>query len=125
MHVIAQTRPEPTALPGIAHATWAGADLGLTELSVWRQTMAPGCATPPHSHDCDEVVLCLGGIGELHIEGRVQRFGPDSTIVLPKGAVHQLFSVGPEPLETLGIFATTPVGTFLPEGEAIALPWRS
>ena len=30
MSVIEQTAPQPTPIPGIAHATWAGRDDGLT-----------------------------------------------------------------------------------------------
>ena len=123
MYVMEQPRMEPAAIPGIAHATLASAANGLAQLSVWRQIMAPGGATPPHSHECDEVVLCLAGWGEAHIDGVAHRFGADSTIVLPKGTVHQLFNVGPMPLETLGIFAATPVTTRLPDGQAIDLPW--
>jgi quercetin dioxygenase-like cupin family protein len=125
MQVIEQIRPESSPLPGIAHATWAGLADGLSQLSVWRQSMAPGCATPPHSHDCDEVVLCLAGNGEVHGDGQVRRFGAGSTLVLPRGQVHQIFATGPLPLETLGIFAATPVATRSPEGEALDLPWRS
>jgi mannose-6-phosphate isomerase-like protein (cupin superfamily) len=125
MVVIEQNRPEPTVLAGIAHATWAGSAQGLTQLSLWRQSLAPASATPPHSHDCDEVVLCLGGWGEVHIDGQAHRFGADTTVVLPKGLVHQLFNVGAMPLEVLGIFSTTPVGTRLPDGQAIELPWQS
>ena len=125
MNVIEQTRPVATPIPGIAHATWASAAQGLEQLSVWRQTLAPGAATPPHRHDCDEVVLCLSGLGEVHHGGRAQRFGADTTVVLPKGSVHQLFNVGAQPLELVGIFAATPVAAYLPDGEAIELPWAS
>jgi quercetin dioxygenase-like cupin family protein len=125
MNIIDQQSPEPTGLPGIEHITWAGEADGLAQLSVWRQTMAPGAATPPHSHDCDEVVLCLAGWGEVHSEGRAQRFGADTTLVLPRGCVHQLFNVGPMALETIGILAATPVATRLPDGKALELPWRS
>lgn len=125
MYVIEQPRLEPAAIPGIAHATWAGAGDGLDQLSVWRQSMAPGAATPPHSHDCDEVVLCLGGTGEVHIDGVMHSFSHAQTIVLPKGKLHQLFNVGTTHLEIIGIFAATPVSTRLPDGQAIQLPWRT
>ena len=125
MHVIEQQRPEPTPIEGIAHATWAGADAGLSQLSLWRQSLAPGAATPPHRHDCDEVVLCQAGQGELHIGGEVHRFGAGHTVLLPRGQLHQLFSVGPAALEILGIFPCTPVEAYLPDGQPIALPWRS
>ncbi len=125
MYVIEQSRPSAAELPGIAHATWAGHADGLKQISIWRQSMAPGAATPPHRHDCDEVVLCTAGCGELHVEGQVQRFGAESTLVLPKGTLHQFFNVGTVPLETIGIFGATPVGTRLPDGSAIDLPWRT
>ena len=125
MYVIHQPSPETTPIEGIRHATWAGTDQGLKQISLWRQSLEPGAATPPHSHECDEVVLCQSGWGELHIEGEVHRFGAGSTVVLPQGRVHQLFSVGPMPLEILGVFPTTPVQAFLPDGQAIELPWRS
>jgi len=125
MFVISQTRPLPAEIPGVAHTTWAGHDQGLSQLSVWRQTMAPGAATPPHSHDCDEVVLCLAGQGELHVEGQVHRFGADCTLVLPRGRAHQIFNTGALPMETLGLFGASPVGTFAPDGAALVLPWRS
>jgi mannose-6-phosphate isomerase-like protein (cupin superfamily) len=125
MQVIEQIRPEATPIDGIAHATRAGQAEGLNELSLWRQTLGPGAATPPHRHDCDEVVLCLSGRGEVHSNGQVLRFGADRTLALPKDQVHQIFNAGSEPLEILGIFAATPVPTRLPDGQALELPWRS
>lgn len=126
MPVIEQQRPQPTPIAGIAHSTWAGAADGLGQLSVWRQTLAPGAATPPHRHDCDEVVLCLSGWGELHEEGMApQRFGPDHTVLLQRGKLHQLFSSGPMPLELVAVLAATPVHVELPDGQSLDLPWRS
>lgn len=125
MIVFDQITPQPTPIPGVAHATWAGEADGLTELSLWRQTLEPGAATPPHRHDCDEVVLCQAGRGEVHIDGTVHRFSAGATLVLPKGPVHQIFSTGDRPLEILGIFGGTPVGTMLPDGSPLALPWRT
>lgn len=125
MYVIEQPRPTAAPIPGLDHATWAGKDEGLTQISLWRQTLAPGAATPPHHHDCDEVVLCQAGVGELHIDGQVHRFGAHCTLVLPRGRAHQIFNVGAIPMEILGVFGATPVATFLPDGEALDLPWRT
>lgn len=120
-----QTRPVLTPIPGVAHSTWASGADGLSQLSLWRQSLAPASATPPHRHDCDEVVLCLDGWGEVHSEGLVQRFGADTTVILPKDRVHQIFNVGPRPLELIGIFGATPVSTALPDGQMLDLPWPS
>ena len=123
MIVSEQRMPQSTPIPGVAHATWAGRADGLTQLSVWRQSLAPGACTPPHSHDCDEVVLCQCGSGEVHIGGTVHRFAAGATVVLARGPVHQIFNTGEGPLEILGIFGGTPVGTLLPDGTALSLPW--
>ena len=125
MKIIDQEEPVATVLPGIAHSTWVGSEEGLGQLGMWRQSMAPGASTPPHSHDCDEVVLCLEGWGEVHVEGRKERFGPGQTVILPRGGVHQIFNAGQGRLETLGIFGATPVVSRLPDGENIELPWRT
>ena len=125
MNVIEQTRPAATPIPGVAHATWAGQADGLQQLSVWRQTLAPGAATPPHRHDCDEVVLCLAGAGEVHGDGTVQRFGADCTLILPRGRNHQIVNVGTQPVEIVGLFGATPVLTWLPDGSTLERPWRS
>jgi quercetin dioxygenase-like cupin family protein len=125
MTVIPQPQPAATPIPGVAHATWAGQDEGLTQLSLWRQTLAPGAATPPHRHDCDEVVLCMAGSGEVHADGAVHRVGAGQTVVLPKDRDHQIVNTGAQPMEILGCFGATPVATRLPDGTALPLPWRS
>lgn len=125
MHVLQNAERQKAQLPGIDHLTLAGAAQGLSRLSVWRQAMDPGSATPPHQHDCEEVVLVLEGSGELHMDGRVTAFGPDTTLVLPPNVPHQIFNTGSVPLLTVAAFSSTPVGTFLPDGEPIPLPWES
>jgi hypothetical protein len=37
----------------------------------------------------------LAGWGEVHADGAVQRFGADSTVILPRGRDHQIFNIGP------------------------------
>ena len=48
---------ERASLPGIDHLTLAGGAQGLSSLSVWQQSIDAGEATPPHRHDCEEVVV--------------------------------------------------------------------
>ena len=125
MFVHSNTQLQTADLPGIVHTTLAGSDLGASRLSVWRQTIAPGAATPPHWHDCEEVVLVEAGRGRLLVEGRTVEFGGNSTIVLPANCNHQIINDGDEPLMLIAAFSATPVGTFTPEGASIDLPWRT
>ncbi|MEC4722502.1 cupin domain-containing protein [Noviherbaspirillum sp. CPCC 100848] len=125
MHVITQSKPAATGFPGIEHVTLAGAAEGLRAMSIWQQSVAPGAATPPHRHDCEEVVMCEAGTGELHIDGRVERFTAEQIVVIPANAQHQILSVGKEPLRFVAVFSVSPVQAYFPDGTPIALPWRT
>jgi mannose-6-phosphate isomerase-like protein (cupin superfamily) len=125
MHVIERSTLPKSTLPGLEHVTLAGSDHGLARLSLWQQAIAPGGATPPHRHDCEEVVVVTAGRGELHIEGRVVAFGPDSTLVIPADVPHQILNTGTEDIRLVAAFSAAPVEVFLPDGTPIQLPWRS
>lgn len=125
MSIVPQRAPQGTAIDGVAHATWASRADGLRQLSVWRQSLAAGAATPPHRHDCDEVVICLEGQGQLDTEGQQQSFGSGQVLILPRQRVHQFCNVGAQALEIIGILGQTPVRTCLPDGTPLDLPWQS
>lgn len=125
MYVLDNRERVPASLPGLSHHTLAGSAEGLARLSVWRQTIEPGSATPPHRHDCEEVVVVGSGRGELRIGGGAHPFGPDSTLVIPRNADHQIVNTGSEPLTLTAAFSMTPVEVFLPDGQAFPLPWAS
>jgi quercetin dioxygenase-like cupin family protein len=121
--VIEHAKMPSAELPGLQHRTLAGHEHGLDQLSVWRQTLAPGAATPPHRHDTEEVVLCHAGRGEVHMNGKVHRFGPHSSVLLPRNVPHQIFNVGSEPMEITGVFAAAPVVVFDANDRMMPLPW--
>lgn len=125
MFIHPQQQPVATPIPGVAHATLAGEAEGLRHLSVWRQAMAPGACTPPHSHACEEIVLCDAGNGEVHVAGAVHPFSAGQTVVLPAGVLHQIYATGQEPLVCTALFGATPVPVALPDGQPLKLPWRS
>lgn len=125
MHVISNQQPVPSAIPGIAHVTLAGHEEGLSKLSVWQQSVAPGGATPLHRHDCEEVVICSSGTGELRFGEKVERFASNMTVVIPANAEHQIVNAGIDPLQFVAVFSMSPVQVCFPDGTAIDLPWRS
>lgn len=114
----------PTAsLPGLAHRTLAGSAEGLQRLSVWQQSIEAGAATPPHHHDCEEVVVVSAGCGELHIDGAVIPFASGSVLVIPPGIPHQILNSGTGTMDLVAAFSVSPVDVYLPNGEALPLPW--
>lgn len=111
------------SLPGLVHQTLAGPRDGLRALEVWMQTVAPGAGTPVHAHDCEEVVVVLRGSGELELDGRVETFGPGSTVIVPRSAVHRITNTGPEELLVVAALAAAPVTVTTADGERMHLPW--
>jgi quercetin dioxygenase-like cupin family protein len=123
MPILDHAEIERLALPGLVHQTLAGPREGLRDLEVWMQTIAPGAGTPVHAHDCEEVIVVLRGSGECEIEGRVQAFGPGSTLILPRKVVHRITNTGTEDMLAIAALGASPVTVTTAEGERMHLPW--
>ena len=94
---------------------------GAKQVEMWRGRMDASSATPPHSHDTEEVVLFLKGSGRATVGDRELLYQAGDTLVLPAGQVHQIFA------ETENEFISAmPIGgtVKLPDGVVIDLPWR-
>jgi quercetin dioxygenase-like cupin family protein len=125
MYVFRNVDAATAAIPGIHHQTLAGQASGLARLSIWRQVMESGAATPAHRHDCEEVVIVEAGSGELLVEGVVHAFGPGTTLVIPRNVDHQIVNTGTAAMQTLAVFSQSPVAVFQPDGAPLPLPWNS
>jgi len=113
----------PNVLPGLSHRTLAGAEHGLERLAVWSQRIDPQGATPPHSHDCEEVILIRSGEGTLVFGREEHPFRAGDTIIVPPAAVHQILNTGNEDLVLVAVLSTSDVEVKLPDGTPIDLPW--
>ena len=94
---------------------------GARQVEMWRGRIDANSATPPHSHDTEEVVLFLKGSGRATVADRELRYQAGDTLVLPAAQVHQIFA------ETESEFVSAlPIGgtVKLPDGVVMDLPWR-
>ena len=94
---------------------------GAQQVERWRGSMDANSATPPHSHDTEEVVLFLTGSGRATVANREVRYQAGDTLLLPPAQVHQIFA------ETDSEFVSAmPIGgtVKLPDGVVMDLPWR-
>ena len=123
MHVNNNAASPRHQLPGLEHQTLAGAQDGLKSFEVWRQTIAPQAVTPVHRHDCEEVIVILGGSGVCKFEDRELPFKADQTLVIPPNVVHQICNDGMEDLYILATLAMSPVKVETADGAALPLPW--
>lgn len=94
---------------------------GAHQVEMWHGRMDANSATPPHSHDTEEVVLFMKGSGRATVADREVRYRAGDTLILPPTQVHQIFA------ETETEFvAAMPIGgtVKLPDGMVLDLPWR-
>ncbi len=123
MPILDHAHTDRLALPGLVHQTLAGPREGLRNLEVWMQTIAPGAGTPVHRHDCEEVVVVLSGSGECEIDGAIEAFGPGSTLVVPRGAIHRITNTGDVDMLAIAALGAAPVTVTTAAGERMHLPW--
>jgi mannose-6-phosphate isomerase-like protein (cupin superfamily) len=125
MNILSRSAIPVYSLPGLQHQTIASKSDGTHAMEAWKQTPAPGAATPPHFHECEEVIYILQGMGEIAIEGKTVPFAADCTLILPPRQVHQITNTEPEDMQLAAWLSESPARAFLPSGELLALPWDS
>jgi len=80
----------------------------------------PGTGAPPHSHNCDEHVTLLAGMGEVEIDGKATPLVPDDTTYVEAGIVHCFRNTGVTPMKILWVYTSTYVTrTFADTGETV------
>jgi quercetin dioxygenase-like cupin family protein len=94
---------------------------GAQQVEMWRGRIEAHAATPPHSHDTEEVVLFLTGSGRATVDDREVTYQPGDTLILPPHQIHQIFAdIDSEFVAAMPIGGTAQ----LVDGMVIDLPWR-
>ena len=125
MPVIDNNSVKDFNLPGLNHRTFAGPEHGLKNLEVWGQVIEAGAGTPVHRHACEEAIVILEGSGTLTINGEESRFGPDSTLIIPVDAVHQIVNSGATRMVIIAALSMAPVKVRHADNQAMPLPWQA
>jgi len=96
-------------------------DSGAQQVEMWHGHMDADSASPPHSHDTEEVVLFLRGSGRAVVGESEVRYRSGDTLILPPGQVHQIFAE-----EESEFVSAMPGGGIikLPDDSVLDLPWR-
>lgn len=94
---------------------------GARQVEMWHGHMDANSATPPHTHDAEEVVLFLKGSGRATVGDKEVRYQSGDTLILPPSQVHQIFAE--TDCEFVSAMLVGSVVT-LPGGVVMELPWR-
>lgn len=104
MEVRSREQAEPfTTKDGSTIRVLLDAELGGTaNQSLAEAWLEPGQATQRHYHArSEELYVLLDGEGELEVDGERARVGPGDAILIPPGALHQIWADGDAPLRFL------------------------
>lgn len=121
MSVFRKDQNEVYSLHGNHIAGVATPSRGAQQVEMWHGRMDGNAATPPHSHDTEEVVFFLQGSGRAVVGDTEFRYQPGDTLILPAGQVHQIFA----DTDSEFVSASPRGGTVkLSDGVVLDLPWR-
>jgi mannose-6-phosphate isomerase-like protein (cupin superfamily) len=116
----------PTFTQGGTDVTgYASPSRGANDTGVWRLSIAPGSASPPHTLSREEVFLALSGSAEATIGDERFVVEPGDCLIVPVGQAHSLATRGDRPFEAVCCMAVGGEATLLPDGPTITPPWAA
>ena len=82
------------------------ANQGASQCVVWEQVLPPGGYIVPHFHYFEEVMSFLGGVAEVQVGTERRTISAGTSVLFPVETVHQVRTVGEEPVRVLAFRAT-------------------
>jgi len=109
-------------LPGNRLRGLATPSRGSTEIMLWNHRAEAGGASPPHSHDHDQVIYVLSGSGRVLVGDTEFEVVAGDVIVAPARIQHQVYAAPDQPLDTIAAMQAS-LKTFDPDGSELHQPW--
>lgn len=92
--------PKEVVRKGIERCGFRGNDV-----VVVMNWVEPDIQVNPHQHTFEQLVLCIHGRFNYHVEDQVYLMTPGSMLRVPPGTLHYVEPVGPDTALNLDIFA--------------------
>jgi mannose-6-phosphate isomerase-like protein (cupin superfamily) len=68
-------------------------------------TIQPGEEIGEETHEGDQILFFVEGLGEAIVAGEVEPVGPNDMVFVPAGTLHNFVNTGSEPLRLVTIYA--------------------
>lgn len=95
------------SLPSKQHGKISLSSLRAENVQATFVTMGPAteCASPPHRHPFDQLVIVLNGRVHTFVDGEPYLLEGGNSMIIPAGAWHHGYAEGPETAELIELFA--------------------
>jgi quercetin dioxygenase-like cupin family protein len=123
--VVSATSRPIKDLPGRRLRWLAERSVGTTATAVLENFLPPDGFVPSHRHEVEELLVCLEGRGEFHIDGRAHRFSRGDTVIVPARRVHGFRNVGDGHMHVLAIFPSAEPDVRWEDPRYATSSWRS
>ena len=81
--------------------------LGTRSCSIHENVLNPNAVVPWHQHACEEIIVCLSGVGECTFQGGApEQYRSGSVLVIPANTRHTLRNVGDDRLCQLAVLGS-------------------
>jgi mannose-6-phosphate isomerase-like protein (cupin superfamily) len=72
---------------------------------VVAMTIQPGEEIGEETHEGDQILFFVEGLGEAIVDGEVEPVGPNDMVFVPAGTLHNFVNTGSEPLRLVTTYA--------------------
>ena len=97
---------------------------GATTFQLWEQTLPLGGYITPHTHEFEESLTFLTGEAVVRLDGEEAIIGPDTTIFIPAGILHEVRNNGDEPVRLIAVLAHPEPKVIYPAGPPNPVSWE-
>src|SRR5215217_5093910 len=112
-------------MPGRTLRWLADRSVGTTATASLENFLPPDGFVPFHRHEVEELLVCLEGRGEFHIDERTYGFCGGDTIIVPARSVHGFRNVGDEHMRVLAFFPSAEPDVTWEDPRYATSSWRS
>lgn len=122
--VIAAAARPAREMPGRSLRWLADRSTGTSTTAALENVLPAGGFVPTHHHDIEELLVCLEGRGEIHIDGETHAFCAGDTAIVPPQRVHGFRNMTDATMRVIAFFPSAAPGVAWEDPRYGSYSWR-